>query len=89
MGQQYEMFIWHHWLNGQEFEQALRGGKGQGNLQCAAVHGVSKSQKLLNDWTTMLLISFMKSARHWHQHLPKTDIIKKKTSRSFLMHNPK
>ena len=33
---------WHHWLNGQEFEQALGDGEGQGNLACC-VHGVAKS----------------------------------------------
>ena len=27
-----EMVGWHHWLNGYEFEQALRGGEGQGSL---------------------------------------------------------
>ena len=29
-----EMVGWHHWLNGHEFEQALRDGKGQGSLAC-------------------------------------------------------
>ena len=28
------MVGWHPWLNGQEFEQALRNGKGQRNLAC-------------------------------------------------------
>ena len=27
-----EMIGWHHWLNGHEFEQALEGSEGQGNL---------------------------------------------------------
>ena len=39
---------WHHWLNGQEFEQAL----GDGEVQvgwCAAVHGVAKSWTLLSN----------------------------------------
>ena len=29
-----EMVGWHHWLNGHEFEQALRDGEGQGRLAC-------------------------------------------------------
>ena len=35
------MVIWHHCLNGHEFEQALGVADGQGGL-AAAVHGVSK-----------------------------------------------
>ena len=35
---------WHHRLNGQEFEQTLGDGEGQGRLG-AAVHGVTKSWK--------------------------------------------
>jgi len=27
---------WHHWLNGHEFEQAPRGGEGQGSLECCS-----------------------------------------------------
>ena len=29
-----EMVIWHHRLNGHEFEQAPGGGDGQGSLVC-------------------------------------------------------
>ena len=29
-----EMIGWHHWLDGQEFEQALWVGAGQGSLAC-------------------------------------------------------
>ena len=29
-----EMVVWHHWLNGHEFEQALGAGNGQGSLVC-------------------------------------------------------
>ena len=35
------MVGWHHQLHGQEFEQALGGGDGQGSLD-AAVPGVTK-----------------------------------------------
>ena len=39
-GWQDEMVGWRHWLNGHEFEQALRVG-----------HGVAKSQTWLSNWT--------------------------------------
>ena len=45
-----EMFGWHHWLNGHEFEQALGVGDGQGSL-ASSVHGVAKSQTWLSNWT--------------------------------------
>ena len=31
-----ELFGWHHWLDGREFEQALRVGDGMGNLVCCS-----------------------------------------------------
>ena len=31
-----EMVEWHHWLSGQEFEQALGDGEGQGSLACCS-----------------------------------------------------
>ena len=34
-----EMTGWHHWLNGQEFEQALGDGEGQGSLVCRSLWG--------------------------------------------------
>ena len=43
-----EMVGWHHQLDGDEFEQALGVGDGQGIL-CAAVHGVTKSQTQLSN----------------------------------------
>ena len=45
------MVGWHHWLDGQEFEQAPGDGKGQG-MWCAAVHGVAKDWTQLGDWET-------------------------------------
>ena len=47
-----EMVEWHHWLNGHEFEQTPEDSEGQGNL--AAVHGITKSQTWLSDWTTAI-----------------------------------
>ena len=35
-----EMAGWHHWLDGQEFKQALEVGYGQGNLACCRLKRV-------------------------------------------------
>ena len=47
-----EMLGWHHWLNGQEFEQALGVGDGQGSLACYSPwdHKQSDRTEQLN-WT--------------------------------------
>ena len=34
-----EMVEWHHRLNGQEFEQTLGDGEGQGSLVCCSPQG--------------------------------------------------
>ena len=34
---------WHHWLNGQEFEQTLRDSEGQGSLACCSSWGRKES----------------------------------------------
>ena len=38
-----EMVGWHHWLDGHEFEQALRIGDGQGSLVCCSPWGRKES----------------------------------------------
>ena len=38
-----EMVGWHHWLNGQEFEQALGDVEGQGSLVCCSLWGLTES----------------------------------------------
>ena len=43
----------HHWLNGHEFEQALRVGDGQGSLACCS-HGVTNSWTWLSNWIITL-----------------------------------
>ena len=48
-----KMVEWHHWLNGQEFEQALERVK-DWEACPAAVHGVAENQTLLYDWTTAI-----------------------------------
>ena len=45
-----EMVGWHHWLNGKEFEQLQEMVKDR--EAWLAVHGVTKSQTLLSNWTT-------------------------------------
>ena len=44
------MVEWHHRLNGHEFVQAPGVGDGQGlSWNCAAAHGVTKSQTPVSD----------------------------------------
>ena len=40
-----EMVGWHHRLNGNEFEQALRDSEGQGSLVCCSPWGHKESDK--------------------------------------------
>ena len=47
-----EMVEWHHWLNGDEFEQAPGVGDGQRSL-ASLVHGVAKSWTWLSDQTEL------------------------------------
>ena len=44
-----EMFRWHHWLNGHEFEQTSGDGEGQESLACLWSMG---SQRVEHDWET-------------------------------------
>ena len=54
MGVTEEMVGWYHWLNGQEFEQALGDGEGQGSLACCSPWGrkdLDTSEQLNNkEW---------------------------------------
>ena len=38
-----KMVVWHHWLNGHEFEQAPRDGEGQESLACCSPKGLKES----------------------------------------------
>ena len=51
-----EMVGWYHGLNGHEFETTL-GNSEVREAWPAAVHGVTKSQTWLSDWTTMTIIT--------------------------------
>ena len=44
-----EMVGWHHWLDGQEFEQASGVGDEQGSLACCSPWG---GQRIRRDWAT-------------------------------------
>ena len=48
-----EMVVWYHWLKGYEFEQAP-GVVMYREAWCAAVHGVTKSQTRLSNWTELI-----------------------------------
>ena len=48
-----EMFGWHHWLNGHEFEQTPGDGEGQGSLVCCSPWGCKESdttERLKDKW---------------------------------------
>ena len=51
-----EMFGWHYWPNGHEFEETWGNSEGQGSLACT-VHGVSKSWTQLSNCTTTVWIN--------------------------------
>ena len=54
-GWQDEMVEWHHWLNGDEFEQTVGVGDGQGGLACCGSWGCKESDttERLSDWTEL------------------------------------
>ena len=53
-----EMAGWHHWHDGRESEWTPGVSDGQG-AWCAAIHGVTKSQTQLSEWTEL----------NWTEHL--------------------
>ena len=63
-----EMVRWHHWLNGQESEQALVKNR---ETWCAAIHGVANSQILLTNWTatTWVIIFVISEPQKGHQYV--------------------
>ena len=52
-----EMVGWHHWLNGQEFEQTLEDSEGQGRLECCSPwgHRFGHHWKTGQEWLSILL----------------------------------
>ena len=57
-----EMVGWHHWLNGNEFEQTLGDGEGQGSLACCISWGRKKSDMTAIEQQQQSLFS---CARSW------------------------
>ena len=51
-----EVVVWHHRLNGHEFEQAPGDGEGQGSLACCSLWGRKESDvtEQLNSKTTLI-----------------------------------
>ena len=60
------MVVWHHWLDGHEFEQAPGVGDGQ-EAWSAVVHGVTNSRQ---DWATEL---------NWTWKIPLMTLLQSKT----------
>ena len=58
-----EIFGWHHWLNGHEFEQALGVGDGQGSLGC-----FSPCAHKEPDTTERLNSKYLGSVAQWNGH---------------------
>ena len=50
------MVVWHHQLNGHEFEQAPGVGDGHGSLVCSSAWGLTKSWTQLSNWTELNFI---------------------------------
>ena len=64
-----EMVGWHHWLNGHEFEQALRVGEGQGSLVCCSpwdhkALDVSKQLNWTDSWLKISTVSSWTNCLH-------------------------
>ena len=60
-----EMVVWHHQLDGHEFEWTLGAGDGQGSLECCTLwgHKVSNATERLN-WTELEV-----AVLQWKEHL--------------------
>ena len=53
-----DMVVWHHWLNGHEFQQALGIGDGQGSQTCCSPR-ITKSQTPLSNRTEFNIDYFL------------------------------
>ena len=67
-----EMVVWHHWLNGNEFKQALGDGNGQGSLACCCPWGckeLDRTKWLNNKWVQKLVSVVWKQMIGLQTHL--------------------
>ena len=77
-----EMVGWHHCLNGQEFEQTLGDGEGQGSLVCCSL-GVSKSRAWFSDWIATAMCSSKPPSVKWRILGPNFSHLKRLTGWDF------
>ena len=64
-----EVVVWHHQLNGHEFESTLGVGDGQGGLACCNPWGLKESGTTEQmNWTDFL--SFLSNFPRWSLVLP-------------------
>ena len=61
-----QMIGWHHWLNGHKFEQAQEMVKNR-EAWHAAVHGITKNQTWLSNWTITFLLWVQSTRTLWVQ----------------------
>ena len=76
--QRVRWFLWHHQLNGHEFEQTPEDGEGQGSWR-AAVHGVTLGHDLATEQQQMVrMFSFARNCLpKWLHHFafPQTRVL--------------
>ena len=66
-----EMIVWHHWLDGHEFEQSLGVGDGQGSLACCSPWGHKELD--LTEWLNWTQLNWvLKKYSRWFCHLVKS-----------------
>ena len=68
-----DMFGWHHWLNGHEFEQAPGDGDRQGSLACCSPWG-HKESNITEQWLNWTWLGLEGHTPHAIKSLPKEQI---------------
>ena len=65
-----EIFGWHHWLNGHEFEQTLGDSEGQGSLACCSPRGRKESDttERLNNNIKLSKLLFQLITQDWRSY---------------------